>query len=103
MVSKARDDLPEPESPVKTTSLSRGISRWTSWRLCSRAPRTTIRSTIERRLPACCDHRLLGQLGQQPDDLVELVAERGGLLEAQVLGCRKHLVLEALGVGVQGR
>src|ERR1700682_546132 len=39
MVSKASDDLPEPESPVKTTSLSRGIESVTFFRLCSRAPR----------------------------------------------------------------
>ena len=42
MVSNARLDLPEPESPVITTSLSRGISTSTFLRLCSRAPRMTI-------------------------------------------------------------
>src|SRR5688572_12765669 len=42
MVSKASEDLPEPESPVITTSLSRGISMSTFLRLCSRAPRTRI-------------------------------------------------------------
>src|SRR5439155_1563129 len=36
--------LPEPESPVMTTSWSRGISRSMFLRLCSRAPLTTIRS-----------------------------------------------------------
>src|SRR3972149_1270956 len=40
MVSKAREDLPEPETPVMTTSLSRGISTSMFLRLCSRAPRT---------------------------------------------------------------
>src|SRR4029079_5242095 len=40
MVSKASDDLPEPDNPVNTISLSRGISRSTFLRLCSRAPRT---------------------------------------------------------------
>src|SRR6516164_10014039 len=39
MVSKASEDLPEPESPVKTTSWSRGISTSIFFRLCSRAPR----------------------------------------------------------------
>src|SRR3954466_15833847 len=39
MVSKASDDLPEPDSPVKTMSESRGRSIETSLRLCSRAPR----------------------------------------------------------------
>src|SRR3954469_2157968 len=38
-VSNAREDLPEPESPVKTISESRGRSIETSLRLCSRAPR----------------------------------------------------------------
>src|SRR5882724_2245904 len=42
MVSKASDDFPEPDSPVKTTSRSRGISRSTFLRLCSRAPRIVI-------------------------------------------------------------
>src|ERR1700722_3535750 len=46
IVSKAREDLPEPDKPVKTISLSRGRSSETSRRLCSRAPRTTRRSAI---------------------------------------------------------
>src|SRR6266566_1384014 len=46
MVSKASDDLPEPESPVKTTSLSRGIDSVTFLRLCSRAPRIVIWSVV---------------------------------------------------------
>src|ERR1700690_2850600 len=44
MVSKARDDLPEPDRPVITTSRSRGISTSMFLRLCSRAPLTTILS-----------------------------------------------------------
>src|SRR5579864_4257858 len=46
MVSNAREDLPEPDRPVNTISLSRGRSTETFWRLCSRAPRTTSRSLI---------------------------------------------------------
>src|ERR1044071_8359899 len=42
MVSKARLDLPEPDRPVMTVSVSRGMSISTSFRLCSRAPRTEI-------------------------------------------------------------
>jgi hypothetical protein len=38
MVSNASDDFPEPDSPVITTSLSRGISTAMFLRLCSRAP-----------------------------------------------------------------
>src|ERR1700735_2673274 len=48
MVSNASDDFPEPDRPVNTTSLSRGISRSTFLRLCSRAPRMV----IERSEPA---------------------------------------------------
>src|SRR6266700_5127201 len=44
IVSNARLDLPDPDSPVYTTRASRGSSTWTSFRLCSRAPRTTRRS-----------------------------------------------------------
>ncbi len=36
--------MPLPDSPVMTTSRSRGNATVTSLRLCSRAPRTTIRS-----------------------------------------------------------
>src|SRR2546423_6830852 len=42
MVSKARLDLPEPESPVTTMSLSRGISTEMFFRLWTRAPCTAI-------------------------------------------------------------
>jgi hypothetical protein len=41
-VSKAKDDFPEPESPVMMTSLSRGMSRSTLRKLCVRAPLTDI-------------------------------------------------------------
>src|SRR3989442_1436341 len=41
MVSKASEDLPDPESPVMTVRAFRGISTVMFLRLCSRAPRTT--------------------------------------------------------------
>src|SRR3954454_21036889 len=44
IVSNAREDLPEPDRPVNTTRESLGSSRDTSFRLCSRAPRTISRS-----------------------------------------------------------
>jgi hypothetical protein len=34
---------PEPETPVNTTTASRGISTLTFFSLCSRAPRTRIK------------------------------------------------------------
>ena len=42
MVSKARDDLPDPDKPVITISLSLGRSRSTPVRLWARAPLITI-------------------------------------------------------------
>src|SRR5262244_3561432 len=42
MVSNARLDLPEPESPVTTIRLSRGISSEMFLRLWTRAPCTAI-------------------------------------------------------------
>src|SRR5918998_4339843 len=42
MVSKASEDLPLPESPVTTTMTSRGSETVMFFRLCSRAPRTSI-------------------------------------------------------------
>src|SRR5437764_10317042 len=44
IVSNASDDLPEPDRPVNTTREPLGSSRETSFRLCSRAPRTISRS-----------------------------------------------------------
>src|ERR1700712_89353 len=49
MVSKARLDLPEPDRPVSTVSVSRGISTSTFLRLCSRAPRMEMFFSIECR------------------------------------------------------
>src|SRR5919112_588479 len=43
IVSKASELLPLPERPVTTTISSRGRETVTFFRLCSRAPRTTIR------------------------------------------------------------
>src|SRR6266704_6258247 len=44
-VSKAREDLPEPESPVRITSFFFGISTVTFLRLCWRAPVMMMRSS----------------------------------------------------------
>src|SRR3982750_1572424 len=52
MVSNASEDLPEPDSPVNTTSLSRGISTSTFLRLCSRAPRIVFARRFDP--PFCC-------------------------------------------------
>ncbi len=46
MVSKARDDFPEPDSPVKTIMAFLGRSSDTFFRLCSLAPRTIKRSAL---------------------------------------------------------
>src|SRR6516162_6071668 len=58
MVSNARLDLPEPESPVTTMSLSRGISTEMFLRLCTRAPCTAMVVRAE----ALDEFRLAGDL-----------------------------------------
>src|SRR5258708_8677651 len=68
MVSKASEDLPEPDRPVNTTSLSRGIDSVTFLRLCSRAPRIVIWSVgmnLESFLFSCDRKRRAGR-GHQP-------------------------------------
>src|SRR6476646_8795409 len=109
MVSNASDDLPEPDRPVMTTSLSRGIWMSMFLRLCSRAPLTWIDVSGTRQLrnaplgsttPAHealrrarrLRHAItrglegLGPVLQdhQTAQLDDLVAERGGLLELEV-------------------
>src|SRR5690242_21722949 len=69
MVSKASEDFPDPDRPVKTTSLSLGIERVTFLRLCSRAPRIVIWSvgigTLVYPLFSC-DRKRPARGGDQP-------------------------------------
>src|ERR1700722_17068870 len=65
MVSKASEDLPEPDRPVITTRLSRGIATSMFLRLCSRAPRTTMD-------PAIHDPRSGGSWKIRADCVLEL-------------------------------
>src|ERR1700722_19502338 len=74
MVSKASDDLPEPDRPVKTTSLSRGISTSMFFRLCSRAPRMVIARVAE---PACWRFALItSSISAFPGALMRLRSRR---------------------------
>src|SRR5688572_21990555 len=53
MVSNAKEDLPEPDSPVKTIILLRGSFSEMFLRLCSRAPLISMNSCI----PFTCSRR----------------------------------------------
>src|ERR1700757_3110646 len=53
MVSNAREDLPDPDRPVITVSLSRGMTTSTFLRLCSRAPRTWILPAFDWAMNPC--------------------------------------------------
>src|SRR6185312_7462720 len=55
MVSKASEDFPEPDRPVNTIMASRGRSRSTLRRLCSRAPFTTRRDKSGRTISVDTD------------------------------------------------
>src|SRR2546425_5785772 len=111
MVSKAREDFPEPEMPVSTTRRSRGSSTEMFLRLCSRAPRMTMRSngmalsSPEAHSP---DSRTAAPspaaahapspreegLAQSLPQFGDLVAQDGGLLEIQVSGGFAHLAFQ---------
>src|SRR5687768_8122328 len=54
MVSKASEDLPEPDRPVITVSDSRGMSTSIPLRLCSRAPRTLMWVSIRQAYASQC-------------------------------------------------
>src|ERR1700730_4639881 len=90
MVSKASEDLPDPESPVKTMSASRGSSRFTSFRLCSLAPRMT------RWLAA--DAACLGGMGPIVPQL--RAGLRGGIAEREFPDV--HVFLSPHGEPVRG-
>ena len=87
MVSKARDDLPEPESPVKTINLSLGIVMSIFLRLCSLAPFITISFCgillpySAEALPFCL---LIGF------QLLDLIAQKSGVLKFEHLGRLPH-------------
>src|SRR6185369_15094724 len=53
MVSKAREDLPEPDRPVITVKRSRGMSTLMFLRLCWRAPLTLMRSMAIAKISYC--------------------------------------------------
>src|SRR2546423_2559525 len=102
MVSKARLDLPEPERPVTTMSLSRGISTEMFLRLCTRAPCTAIVVRCETDRAACRGLELIRRfphegerqlLHQHVAPFRELEGYRGLSDESpvgQVLASRRH-------------
>src|SRR5271155_6230682 len=88
MVSKAREDLPEPDRPVNTMRRSRGSSTETFFRLCSRAPRTTrVSGTVG-------DYRPLTDVFQLATKCSDLVAKPCRILETQLECGLTHLPLE---------
>src|SRR6202522_2726946 len=92
MVSNAREDFPEPERPVKTTSRSRGRSKETSWRLCSRAPRMTNRSdTVGGYRRVATGQTVSSDRLTARTEVHQLVSQQRGLLEAQLRRRPAHL------------
>src|SRR6266699_1206736 len=107
MVSKARLDLPEPDRPVTTMSLSRGISTEMFLRLCTRAPWTAMveRAALWDRPPGLAAALEVIRLFPQVDErqflhqdvapLSELDGGRGLADEppvSQVFTCRSYAV-----------
>src|SRR5215210_3576761 len=94
MVSKASEDLPEPERPVMTVRLSRGITTLMSFRLCWRAPRTVMRSiaiawnhprALQWRIPSGAETTIVNDssgVGKRPAGIAERAARTGVKAEA---------------------
>src|SRR5580658_7722725 len=91
MVSKASEDLPEPESPVKTIRRSRGSSSETFFRLCSRAPRMVRVSAM-----VCRGYRRSPNFFQLPTKRSNLIAQASRVLEAKLHRGEPHLGLEGV-------
>src|SRR5215471_18159201 len=75
MVSNASDDFPDPDNPVTTVSLSRGIVTSMFRRLCSRAPRTMRASSAIAREscgPDRCETRSLYSVMPHTDAIIVL-------------------------------
>src|SRR5207253_11139870 len=99
MVSKARLDLPEPDRPVTTMSLSRGISSEMFLRLCTRAPctamvvRAAARAVLEaalediRPFPQVDERQLLQGDVAFPGELYGRRCPADEPLSSQVLAC----------------
>ena len=80
MVSKASEDLPEPETPETTVSFPWGMEQSTFFRLWVRAPRMMISSVKE--IPgACIMGEALERSGGFEKKLSSLIIEgqRGGM------------------------
>src|SRR5580658_8878696 len=91
MVSKASEDLPEPESPVKTIRRSRGSSSETFFRLCSRAPLMVRVSAM-----VCRGYRRSPNFFQLPAKRSDLISQPSRILEAKLHRCESHLRLEGI-------
>src|SRR5688572_13166454 len=89
MVSKARLDLPEPESPVTTTRLLRGISTEMFLRLWTRAPCTA----IVVRTPPCVPENAVARVG---------VGRGFALVTAGCVGQEEGQLLQRYGTALGG-
>src|SRR5215216_341596 len=76
MVSKASEDLPEPETPVTTVSRPTGMEKEIFLRLLTRAPRTSMASSImvTKRLPRHTAE-ISGGAANSHDNLISLEGE----------------------------
>src|ERR1700722_16972316 len=96
MVSKAKEDLPDPERPVKTTNWSRGISTERFLRLWTRAPWTRMVWDIIS-IYRCRVRSQAVEVGAETLAVpgLQVIAQHPGLFKLQVTGCFEHGLLPA--------
>src|SRR5690349_9782923 len=82
MVSNASEDFPDPDTPVITTSLSRGISTSSDLRLCSAAPRTLISRESDK--PRMIGKKFQSRKVQNPNRSNQRNHPRAGLTDMDI-------------------
>src|SRR2546425_1128851 len=92
MVSKASEDLPEPDSPVITVKRFRGISTLMFLRLCWRAPLTVMRS-----IAICLGPCVSPQMGISGCEETVILAERVAVSKWTLLSSYMWLRVGTLG------
>src|SRR5271156_6728577 len=90
MVSKASEDFPDPDSPVKTTSWSRGISTARFLRLWTLAPWTRIDLDIGGIYRFALLDQADGRRGHLSLEVLERVAKHGRLFETELARGDQH-------------
>src|SRR5665213_1883759 len=94
MVSKANEDLPDPDRPVKTTNWSRGISTERFFRLWTLAPWTRIDLDIGGIYRFFDTYQAVARGDELALEVLKGVAKNGRLLESELPRGEQHRLFD---------